>query len=247
VAYQVSPDGNWDPVAFSKRNLKAKEVFIIVDDEIRAIWIWIGMGATVKTRFISSTAATEIRRHYGLTYRVKTVDQGEEPQSFLDCVNSIHKNGIVPELNDSRDHAEIKTDKTSLTSSKATSKSKTRKTTALSKAEKSEKKTTTTISERSAKKPTVKKAVTRKTTPRNLASSENSSKKSTTTSKVQKSVNEFIPARTDVITTPPCPECNSGHLLPYSERIREEGTEMVVLPFAKWFCSKCNYSPSTSV
>ncbi|MHA2168298.1 MAG: hypothetical protein ACXAB7_00165, partial [Candidatus Kariarchaeaceae archaeon] len=66
VAYQVNPDGHWDPVAFSPENLKVKEVYILVDDSRKEIWIWIGQNADVKTRFISSTAATEIRRLYGL-------------------------------------------------------------------------------------------------------------------------------------------------------------------------------------
>ena len=63
-------------------------------------------------------------------------------------------------------------------------------------------------------------------------------------------VNQKLPrsalASTDVITTPPCPECKNGHLLPYSERLEEKGKEVFVLPFAKWSCSKCNYSPSVS-
>ena len=119
VAYQVTPDGHWDPVAFSKRKLKAKEAFIIVDDERREIWIWLGKEATVKTRFITSTAATEIRRHYGLTYRVKTADQSDEPQNFLDCINSIPKNGIVIGFDYSLIKAEIMTNTTSPISKKA--------------------------------------------------------------------------------------------------------------------------------
>ena len=247
VVYQVTSDGHWDPVAFSKRNLKVKKVFIIVDDERREIWIWIGTGASVKTRFISSTAATEIRRHYGFTYRVKTADQGDEPQNFIDCINSIPKNGIVPELDDSRTLAIPMTDTTSLTTVKTTPKRKTRKTTTKSKARKTPTKTTkSTTKKTSAEKVAPKKATTKKTTPRKVAPRKGSSKKSQLDHKTQKSLNGFFPASTDVITTPPCPECKKGYLLPYSESIEEEGKEVLVLPFAKWFCSKCNYSPSVS-
>ncbi len=247
MAYQVTSDGHWDPVAFSKRNLKVKEVFIIVDDERREIWIWVGTGASVKTRFISSTAATEIRRHYGFTYRVKTAEQDDEPQNFHDCINSIPKNGIVPGLDDSHTQANLMTNSTSLTTEKPTPKRKTRKTTTKSKARKTPTKATKSdTKKRSAKKVATKKTTTKKTTPRKVAPRKRSSSKSKSEQKTQKSLNGFFSASTDVITTPPCPECKKGYLLPYSESIEEEGKEALILPFAKWVCSKCNYSPSVS-
>jgi len=161
VAYQVTSDGHWDPVVFSKRKLKAKEVFIIVDDERREIWIWIGMGASVKTRFISSTAATEIRRHYGFTYRVKTADHGDEPQNFLDCINSIPKNGIIPNIDDSRTQAKPITSTTSLTPEKITPKKKSPKTKTKSRARKTPTKTTKSAIKSSTKKVTSKKTTTK--------------------------------------------------------------------------------------
>ena len=240
MAYQVTSDGHWDPVAFSKRKLKAKQVFIIVDDEKREIWIWLGKGADVKTRFISSTAAAEIRRHYGLTYRVKTADQGEESQNFQDCINSIPKNGIVPGLEDSRSQAELMTDTTSLTTKKASPKKKSRKTTIKS----TTKQTTTKTPKQATKKASTKKPAVKKATPRKAAPRKTPIKKAATEKKLQKPLNGYLPASTDVITTPPCPECKSGHLLPYSECIEGNGIEELILPFAKWVCSKCNYSPS---
>jgi hypothetical protein len=248
VAYQVNSDGHWDPVAFSKRKLKAKEAFIIVDDESREIWIWLGKEVTVKTRFITSTAATEIRRHYGLTYRAKTADQGDEPQNFLDCINSIPKNGIVPGLDDSPKKAEKKTDTTSLISKKATPRPKTQKTTTKTKIKRTTTKTTPrSIKKSTAKKTAPKKPLIRKTAPRKTAPSKTSAKKTGSEIKSQKSLNGYLPASTDVITTPPCPECKNGYLLPYSKRIEEKRKEVLILPFAKWVCSKCNYSPSASV
>jgi hypothetical protein len=246
VAYQVPSDGHWDPVAFSKRKLKAKEVFIVVDDASRKIWIWLGKDASVKTRFISSTAATEIRRHYGLTYRVNTADQGQEPQNFLDCINSIPKNGIVPGLENSHYRAELMTDTTSLKTKKDEPKRKARKTTTKAKAKKTPSKTTSRSAKTSsAKKRTApKKTAVKKTTPRKTAPRKTSVKKTGSEKKGQKPLNGYLPARTDVITTPPCPECENGYLLPYSERIDGEGKEILILPFAKWVCSQCNYSPS---
>ncbi|WP_455142047.1 hypothetical protein [Candidatus Hodarchaeum mangrovi] len=96
VAYQVQDDGNWDPVAFKKEDLKSGEVFILVVEERKELWIWIGQGAHVRTRFISSTVAQEIRRLYGLTLRVRSADQGSEPEDFWICVEDVPEEGLGP-------------------------------------------------------------------------------------------------------------------------------------------------------
>jgi hypothetical protein len=224
VAYQVNPDGHWDPVAFSPENLKVKEVYILVDDSRKEIWIWIGQNADVKTRFISSTAATEIRRLYGLTYRVKTVDQGLEPPIFLDCINSIPINGIVPELKEKKPQiADKKPKRKTKPTKKRAKKGPTKK-----KLSKTSTKTVKSKAKPKTKSPTVKKA---KPKPR--------LKKG----KSEKATDTYLPQDTSVITTPPCPECEIGYLLPYSEVIEQEGREPYILPFAKWICSKCKFSP----
>ncbi len=100
VAYQVQQDGNWDPVSFKKADLKAKQVYIIVNDGRRELWIWIGEGADVRTRFISSTAATEIRRIYGFILHVRTADHGSEPEDFWKCLDPIPKEGLGPGISE---------------------------------------------------------------------------------------------------------------------------------------------------
>jgi hypothetical protein len=154
----------------------------------------------------------------------------------------------VPGLNDSRKKAEIMTETTSTASKKVTSKEKAKKPTTKTKAKKTPTKTTSrSVKKSTAEKTAPKKTSTRKTTPRKIAPVKGSAKKSRSSTKPQKSLNEYLPARTDVITTPSCPECKNGYLLPYSEHIEEKGKEVLILPFAKWVCSKCNYSPSGSV
>ncbi len=236
----MTSDGHWDPVAFSLKDLKAKEVFILVDDEKRKIWIWIGRDATVKTRFISSTAATEIRRLYGFTFRVQTIDQDEESREFSECIESIPKRGLVPELAEGQ--KEKKATKNTRSSSAA------KKVTPRTKASKS------TIKKASATK-TTRKTPVRKTTPRKTATKttrkptkaktqKTTPKPKSRSSKEVLSLNSYLPQDTSIITTPPCPECGVGNLLPYSENIVQEGREDLILPFAKWVCSKCEYSPT---
>lgn len=97
MAYQVQDDGNWDPVAFKKEKMKAKEVFILVNELKKEIWIWVGEEADVKTKFISSTAAQEIRRLYGLTFRIHAADQGREPIEFQEAIiDTVPNKGIGP-------------------------------------------------------------------------------------------------------------------------------------------------------
>ena len=223
VAYQVNSDGHWDPVAFTKKDLKAKEVYILVDEQRREIWIWIGQGSDVKTRFISSTAATEIRRLYGLTYRVRTEEQGQESKTFLACIDSLPSKGLVPELTDKKSKTPAKAPTKDEKKPKGTKKKTTRKTATTTKTKTKATKTATKTEKRPRK--------TRKTTTKR------------TITEIKEPLDKYLPQDTAVITTPPCPECGIGHLLPYSEKLEQEGREPIILPFSKWICSKCEYSP----
>ncbi|MHA1213687.1 MAG: hypothetical protein ACTSR2_11445 [Candidatus Hodarchaeales archaeon] len=199
TAYQVLNDGNFDPVPFKKEKLKAKEVFILVNEEKKEEWIWIGEGADVRTRFISSTVAQEIRRLYGLTFRVHSIDQGNEPKEFWECIDSMPKEGIGPSNHGSLDSSKVSPEAITKTTVKKTEKK-------------------------------VKKATRGR--PRKTKT------KKQTVNKKQASLKNFTPGKTDVITTPLCPKCKEGNLLPYSELIKDN-----IIPFAKWQCSNCGFSP----
>ncbi|MFX0172210.1 MAG: hypothetical protein ACFE9L_09835 [Candidatus Hodarchaeota archaeon] len=217
VAYQVQNDGNWDPVAFSKRKLKnKKEVFIIVDDERKELWIWIGNEADVRSRFISSTVAASIRRMYGLTLRVRSADQGVEPDEFWRCIDGIPPEGLGPdEINDGLIENTIIESPSSQNS----------------RIKKAEKKSATKFP---------KKAIKRKTTAKKVTKIPKSKEKKA------KSLMDFIEDETSLITTPPCPRCQKGHLLPYSQVVNVTTRRKDVLPLAKWVCSNCKHSLEAS-
>lgn len=216
VAYQVQNDGNWDPVNFSKEKLSNKnEVFIIVDDERKELWIWIGNQADVRTRFISSTVAASIRRMYGLTLRVRSADQGDEPEEFWRCIEEIPSEGLG--LEDPKDELIGKTSVESLSSQSPRSKS--------------------------VKKKPAKKAInkeTKQTTTKKVARIPKSKEKNV------KSLMEFMESEDSLVTTPPCPQCQKGHLLPYSQVVNVTTRRKDVLPLAKWVCSNCKYCPDGS-
>ncbi|MHA1238339.1 MAG: hypothetical protein ACTSSJ_03720 [Candidatus Odinarchaeia archaeon] len=65
-----------------KDYLKSDKVIVVVDDEKRRIWIWKGSKASIRQKFISARAATQIRQERGLSYKVNSVDEGEENEEF---------------------------------------------------------------------------------------------------------------------------------------------------------------------
>ncbi|MFX0051990.1 MAG: hypothetical protein ACFE8U_11935 [Candidatus Hermodarchaeota archaeon] len=220
VAYQVQNDGNWDPVAFSKRKLKnKKEVFIIVDDERKELWIWIGNEADVRSRFISSTVAASIRRMYGLTLRVRSADQGVEPDEFWRCIEGIPPEGLGPEeINDGLIEKTITESHSSLSSRLI----------------KFKKKSVAESTKRAIRKKT------KQTTAKKVTKIPKSKEKKA------KSLMDFIEGETSLITTPLCPRCQKGHLLPYSQVVNVTTRRKDVLPIAKWVCSNCKHSPEDS-
>ncbi|MFW9903470.1 MAG: hypothetical protein ACFFFH_03995 [Candidatus Thorarchaeota archaeon] len=214
VAYQVQNDGFFDPVVFKKENLKSTEVFIFVEEGRKEIWIWIGENANVRTRFISSTVASEIRGHYGMTFRIRSADQGGEPDEFWNCIDAIPKEGIGPiegfkNTALGKIHSEEKAKLKQLTPPKAPVRSTFRT------ERKTISKTVKTTSKRRKKE--VKNVIT--------------------------PLNDFIKIKPSLITTPLCPRCEKGHLLPFSQIINVNEQKKELLPFAKWACSNCGFSP----
>jgi len=217
VAYQVQQDGFFDPVVFKKENLKASEVFIFVEEGRKEIWIWIGEDADVRTRFISSTVASEIRGHYGMTFRIRSADQGGEPDDFWDCIESVPLEGIGP-VEDfeytslSKIHSQEKEKVNQHTPPKVPVRSKLK---------------TKTTEYKSTKK-------TSKITPK---------KRRKEIKQTPTPLTDFIEAKASLITTPPCPRCGNGHLLPFSQIVNVTTHKKGLLPFAKWACSNCGFSP----
>ncbi len=239
VAYQVQNNGFYDPVVFKKENLQSSEVFIFVDDGRKELWIWIGDKADVRSRFISSTVAAEIRRIGGLSYRIRAADQGVEPADFWKCLDSVPEEGLGP-------IEAIK--KTELIPPKppVLDASKTK----LSKKviEKSPKKKTNDKTELIPPQPPIPDASKTELPKRVIEKSTEILKKLKKTEKEDfKPLPEYIEATPSLITTPPCPNCKRGHLLPYSEVVDVSRKEKQILPFSRWSCSNCGYSPDDAV
>ncbi|MHA1770108.1 MAG: hypothetical protein ACTSYL_11575 [Candidatus Thorarchaeota archaeon] len=83
VALEMKYDGTSFQVDLSINDLQADKVYCVVDEKNRSIYIWQGRNAGVRHKFVGATVARELRLEQGPHFRVKAVQQGEEPQSFL--------------------------------------------------------------------------------------------------------------------------------------------------------------------
>jgi hypothetical protein len=86
--FTLSDDGTESQVELSFSQYDAGEVYIVVDETKRIIYIWKGSSAPVRKKFISARTASKIRQHYGLTFKVDSIDQAEEPVGFLELMGS---------------------------------------------------------------------------------------------------------------------------------------------------------------
>jgi hypothetical protein len=95
VLLQLSKDisGELEPYSNPERKLNTDSVYVLMDNVLKKIFLWIGESAGVKSRFIATNAAQQLQRLKGLTYRVITEDQGSESTEFVQRVSSM----IVPD------------------------------------------------------------------------------------------------------------------------------------------------------
>ena len=105
--YDVVDTGELMEVSVSgelQGELKAERVLIIVDDDDRKIWLWKGIEAGVRKKFIAARQGQAVRSQRGLVYKVLSVDGGEEPDSFLALM------GVKPAVKEPKPEVEVKVD-----------------------------------------------------------------------------------------------------------------------------------------
>jgi hypothetical protein len=63
-----------------------ERVFLLLNDDLSKIFIWLGSEANVRSRFVGARAAQAVRRARGIEYRVATVEPGKVPVDFSDSI-----------------------------------------------------------------------------------------------------------------------------------------------------------------
>ena len=80
-------DGTLTEVEASKEYLNSTIVVCVVDDETKSIYLWKGSQAGVRRKFIGARVATNLRTEYGFNFKVRPIDEGEEPPTFFTALD----------------------------------------------------------------------------------------------------------------------------------------------------------------
>ncbi|MHA2370098.1 MAG: hypothetical protein ACXADX_14890 [Candidatus Hodarchaeales archaeon] len=82
--YKVAEDysGELQEVKKPPDSLKSTNVYILVNDLLLKIYVWIGAQTHVRARFIGAQSAQSLQRARGATYHVITVEGGDEIEEF---------------------------------------------------------------------------------------------------------------------------------------------------------------------
>lgn len=87
VGYEVLEDGTLNEVEISKDDLESTMVVCVVDDETKSIYLWKGTQAGIRRKFIGARVATNLRTEYGFHFKVRPLDEGEEPPTFFTALD----------------------------------------------------------------------------------------------------------------------------------------------------------------
>ncbi|MFW9899494.1 MAG: hypothetical protein ACFFDO_09585 [Candidatus Thorarchaeota archaeon] len=93
IVYEIEESGDRKKLEFQQEYLRdyfhPDKAFIIVRTDLKRIYLWKGVRANVRKRFIGSKTATKVQselKYQGLPYcEVVAVDQGDEQEEFLNA------------------------------------------------------------------------------------------------------------------------------------------------------------------
>jgi len=87
TGYEVSEDGTLKEVQLTKEGLDSTKVVCVVDDETKSIYLWKGSQADIRRKFVGARVATNLRTEYGFHFKVRPVEEGEEPPTFFSALD----------------------------------------------------------------------------------------------------------------------------------------------------------------
>jgi hypothetical protein len=85
-ALEMQEDGTTLDVDITKEDLHEEKVFCVVDNSKKNVYIWLGREANVRKRFVGAQVAGKIRGELSNGYRVRSLDQGDEPADFFNSL-----------------------------------------------------------------------------------------------------------------------------------------------------------------
>ncbi len=85
-ALEMQEDGTTLDVNINRESLQPDRVFCVVDDTNKNVYIWLGKEANVRKRFVGARVAGRIRGELSTGFRVRSLDQGDEPSDFFNSL-----------------------------------------------------------------------------------------------------------------------------------------------------------------
>jgi hypothetical protein len=85
-ALEMLEDGTTLDVNLTKEGLHEEKVFCVVDNTNKSVYIWLGREANVRKRFVGAQVAGKIRGELANGFRVRSLDQGDEPSDFFNSL-----------------------------------------------------------------------------------------------------------------------------------------------------------------
>ena len=99
--FKVNPDGTTTELTANgpiRDIMKSEEVYIIVVDEIRKIFLWLESNSNVRSKFVGAKRSQDIRGQVGLHYGSVSVDEGDEDADLLRTMGGKTEAGIAKEI-----------------------------------------------------------------------------------------------------------------------------------------------------
>ncbi|MGY5854369.1 MAG: hypothetical protein RTU92_12450 [Candidatus Thorarchaeota archaeon] len=84
---EILDDGTHLETDVKRATLDSTKVYCVVDYSAKNIYLWIGSTANVRLRFVGAQTAASVRSDVGVHYKVRSIDDGEEPNGFFDLLN----------------------------------------------------------------------------------------------------------------------------------------------------------------
>ncbi len=75
--------------------LSTTECYLIFDELAKTIWFWKGLKSKIRAKFIGAKKSQELRGQVGLSNRVVSIDEGDEPPEFLQSIGSPPRAGTI--------------------------------------------------------------------------------------------------------------------------------------------------------
>ncbi len=82
-AFEIRSDGTSEEVDAKLNSLNSNGVYCIVDNSNKSIYLWKGRNSDVRRKFAGAHVASRLRNEQGNGFRVRPLDEGEEPADFL--------------------------------------------------------------------------------------------------------------------------------------------------------------------